>query len=165
MPKRPLLFLCNRTSDRLLPDIPPNVSGSGGLARLLGDVSLRVSWRCSRENLPFGESLSLQDVPVPARLAVAAVGLLTRLYRGRRDLGWIMWIPPMGIRRLWALLGCWECRGRWLSRLRAPRGRVGCGVMWVGPTSSTDYNKTRWNEIWMVVLGKLGHYSKMNRIQ
>lgn len=83
--KHPRLFLCNRASDRLVPDVPPNAPGSGGLAGLLGDVSLRVSWRCSRDNLPFGASLSLQDVP--AELAVAAVGLLTRLYRGRRDLG------------------------------------------------------------------------------
>lgn len=160
-PKHPWLLPCNRVSDWLLPDVPPNAPGSVGLARPLDDVSLRESWRSSTEDLPFGVSLSLQGVP-----AGLAVGLLTRLYRGSRDLGWIMWIPPMGIRRFGALLGCWECRGRWLRRLWAPRGRVGCGLMWVGPTSSTDYNKTRGNETWMVLLGELGHYtSKMKRMQ
>ena len=167
MPKHPRLFLCNRASARLLLDVPPNAPGCGGLAGLaglLGDISLRVSWRCSREALPFGASPSLQEVP--AGLAVAATGLLTRLYSGRKDLGWIMWIPPMGIRRLGALLGCWECRGRWLRRLWAPRGLAGCKVMWVGPTSSTDWeqNKKKWNLNGSA--RKLGHYTgKMMRIQ
>lgn len=87
MPKHPWFFLCNRASDPLLQDVPnaPGCGGLAGLAGLLGDISFRVSWRCSRDALPLGPSPSLQEVP--AELAVAATGLLTRLYSGRKDLG------------------------------------------------------------------------------
>lgn len=137
--QRPWLSPCG-ASDWLPPGFPPNTPGSGEQAPRLSDVSFREPCR-SREDLPFGVSLRLQDVP-----AGLSTGLLTRLYKGSRDLGWIMWIPPMGIRRLGALPGCCECKGRWLSRLCSPRGRVGCGLMWMGPTWSTDYDKTRGNK-------------------
>lgn len=48
------------------------------------DASFKELWR-GREARPFGASLLLQEVP-----AGSPAGLLTRLYWGSRDLGWIM---------------------------------------------------------------------------
>lgn len=89
-------------SDWLPPAPPLGASGSGAPS----DASFRELWR-SREARPLGASFRLQEVP-----AGGSAGLLTRLYRGSRDRGWIMWIPPMGMRRLGARPACWECKGR-----------------------------------------------------
>lgn len=117
-------------------------SGLGGAVLLLGDASLRTACCVS-----FGES----------HKGVGALLLPLRLYRGRVDLGWIMWIPPIGIRRLSVLLDCCECRGRWLRRLMAPRSRGGCTVMWARLASSLNWNNKETCDVKKLTMGRAAY--------